>query len=426
MQHELVVRSPGLEIGIDGGVISVVGEGLDGRRVLAAPAVLPGLIDVHVHFNQPGRTDWEGAATGSLAFAAGGGTLYCDMPLNSSPCTVGPAEFEAKLAELSAVSHTDFALWGGLIPGNRDALPALAERGVIGFKAFLSDSGLAEFPRADDGTLYLGMRVAARHGLPVAVHAENDEICRTLAREASGRGVGDYLASRPVIAEVEAIHRAALLAGEAGAKLHIVHVSSGRGVVEALEMRARGVDLTIETCPHYLFFTETDMERLGAVAKCAPPLRPAAERDALLARVREGMVDIIGSDHSPAPPEMKSGDDFFAIWGGISGGQSTLGVLLQLGFGLDAVARMTGANPAERFRLPRKGRIAPGYDADLVLLDPAVSAPVTPASLLYRHRQSPYVSAELKGAIQHTLLRGEPVTGPPRGRFVRPEATHAA
>jgi allantoinase len=234
--------------------------------------VLPGIIDAHLHFNEPGRTQWEGSATGSRALAAGGGTLFFDMPLNSTPCTIGAPEFDRKRAALEASSVTDFALWGGLVPGRVAEMAEMGARGVVGFKAFMSDSGLPEFPRADDVTLVEGMREAARLGLPVAVHAESDELTRGLAQKMTGRGVRDFLASRPVVAELEAIQRALLFAGETHAMLHIVHVSSGRGVALAVEARARGVDVSIETCPHYLCFTEEDLERLGAVAKCAPPL----------------------------------------------------------------------------------------------------------------------------------------------------------
>ncbi len=230
-------------------------------------------------------------------------------------------------------SITDFALWGGLVPGNVPEMADLADRGVVGFKAFLCDSGLPEFPRADDMTLFEGLREAARLGLPVAVHAESQEITQGFARKIAERdraSVRAFLASRPVIAELEAIQRATLLAREAGAKLHIVHVSSGRGVALAAEARAQGADVSIETCPHYLFFTEDDVERLGAVAKCAPPLRSSADQDALWTQLLAGIVDIVASDHSPAPPDMKSGD-FGRAWGGIAGVQSTLPVLLDRG-----------------------------------------------------------------------------------------------
>lgn len=398
--------------------------------------VLPGVIDIHVHFNEPGRTEWEGAASGSRALAAGGGTLFFDMPLNSSPCTVGPAEFDQKRAALERSSVTDFALWGGIVPGNRDALAGLAERGVIGFKAFMTDSGLPEFPRSDDLTLYEGMREAARLGLPVAVHAESDELIQSLTSRLAAAGltsVRDYLSSRPVLAEVAAIRRAALLAAETGAKLHIVHVSSGRGVAAAFEARARGVDIAIETCPHYLFFSEEDLEGIGAIAKCAPPLRNAQERDRLWAALLRGVVNVVASDHSPAPPEMKRDANFFRIWGGIAGGQATLAVLLtaghhERGLTLTRIADLTAAWPARRFHLAHKGGIVVGNDADLTLVDLTAPYTLEEGSLFQRHRMSPYIGKSFRGVIRQTLLRGQTIfvdgkiVAAGTGRFVRPEA----
>jgi len=425
------------DIAVQDGRISAIGPELAGAVTeldARGLTVLPGLIDIHVHFNEPGRTEWEGAATGSRALAAGGGTLFFDMPLNSSPCTVGPAEFDQKRAALEKSSITDFALWGGIVPDNRESLAALAERGVIGFKAFMTDSGLPEFPRSDDLTLYEGMREAARFGLPVAVHAESDELIKSLTarRTAAGRnGIRDFLESRPVMAEVAAIQRAALLAAEAGAKLHIVHVSSGRGVAAAFEARARGVDIAIETCPHYLFFTEEDVERIGAAAKCAPPLRNAQERDRLWGALLRGVVNVVASDHSPAPPEMKRDPDFFRIWGGIAGGQSTLAVLLsqghhQRGLPLTRVADLTAAWPARRFRLPHKGGIAVGNHADLVLVDLDARYTLQEGDLFQRHRMSPYIGKNFRSAVRQTLLRGQPIFADGKivaanaGKFVRP------
>jgi allantoinase len=441
--HDLVIRGGTIaggapnDIAIDEGVFTAIGPQLPAAREeidAAGLTIFPGLIDAHLHFNEPGRTAWEGGATGSRALAAGGGTLYFDMPLNSTPCTVSVSAFEEKRASLSHCSITDFALWGGLVPGNHAELTPLAEAGVVGFKAFLCNSGLPEFPRADDLTLYEGMQIAARYSLPVAIHAESEEITAGLTsriRASGGRGVRDYLASRPVIAEVEAIQRAALLARETGAWLHIVHVSSGRGVAAALEARALGTHLTIETCPHYLFFTEDDLERIGAAAKCSPPLRPAIERDALWQHVLGGDIDWIASDHSPSSPDLKSDADFFRIWGGIGGVQSTLSVLLEAGhhargLNLQDIVRMIAQTPAEYFRLAGKGRIAPGFDADLALIDLGASFVLEPEALHQRHPLTPYIGSQFHGRVTRTLLRGQTIfregriTAAANGKWVRP------
>jgi allantoinase len=430
--NDLVIRNGERDIAIQDGIIAAIGPNLPGAREeidATGLTILSGLIDVHVHFNEPGRTTWEGAASGSRAFAAGGGTLFFDMPLNSTPCTVSVAAFEEKCAALAHSSITDFALWGGMIPGNRDQLEPLAKAGVVGFKAFLCNSGLPEFPRADDLTLFEGMQTAAGCGLPVAVHAESEEITAGLTdrmQTAGGRDIRSFLASRPVIAEVEAIERAALIARETGARLHIVHISSGRGVAAALEARARGTDISIETCPHYLFFTEEDMERIGAVAKCAPPLRPAPDRDELWRRLLAGDVDIVASDHSPSSPDLKQDADFFRVWGGIAGVQSTLAVLLERGLALADIVRLTASTPATRFRIAGKGKIEAGLDADLVLVDLSASFTLAPEHLHQRHPLSPYTGARFRGQVRRTILRGNTIfhdgriTATQPGKWVRP------
>ncbi len=423
------------DLAIEDGAIVEIAPGLTGAREeidARGLFVLPGLIDVHLHFNEPGRTEWEGAATGSRALAAGGGTLFFDMPLNSIPCTVTAREFDRKRAALAASSITDFALWGGLVPGSVPDMAELAERGVVGYKAFMCDSGLPEFPRADDATLLDGMREAARLGLPVAVHAESEELTRAGVARAAGRGARDFLASRPVLAELEAIQRALLFARDTAARLHIVHVSSGRGVAMAAEARATGVDVSIETCPHYLFFTEDDVERLGPVAKCAPPLRAAVERDALWGELLRGRVDVVASDHSPTEPALKSGD-VLSAWGGIAGVQSTLAVLLDRGhhgrgLPLERIAALVAETPARRFGIPRKGSVSSGHDADLVLIDPSQSFTLDASRLQQRHKISPYLGESFRGAVRRTIRRGETIfadgqiTARTRGKLVRPHA----
>ena len=426
-------RDPGEDIGIEDGRIAALGPELPaGKQEIDARGltILPGLIDVHLHFNEPGRTDWEGAETGSRALAAGGGTLFFDMPLNSLPCTVGGLEFDMKRRSLQGSSITDFALWGGIVPDNLPALAELAERGVIGFKAFLCDSGLAEFPRADDLTLFEAMREAARLDLPVAVHAENDEITRALSHRMAEQHRFDipaFLASRPVIAETEAIHRAGHLARETGCRLHVVHISSGSGVAAALEARAAGADISIETCPHYLMFTEEDLARIGAVAKCAPPLRSEDERAALWQAVVDGSVEIVASDHSPCPPAMKERASFFEIWGGIAGVQWTRAVLIEKGLDAARIAQLTSANPARRFRIARKGAIEIGNDADLALVDFTATEHVSEKTMQHRHPIGPYSGMQLRGVVRQTICRGEviwrdgKIVAAAKGAFVSPE-----
>ncbi|MEQ1756974.1 MAG: allantoinase AllB [Vicinamibacterales bacterium] len=431
-----IVTAAGLiegDVLIENGRIAAIAPGLTGagREVDARGLlVMPGIIDVHLHFNEPGRTEWEGAATGSRALAAGGGTLFFDMPLNSTPCTVTVDAFDRKREALEASSITDFGIWGGLIPGSVSEMEGLAERGCVGFKAFMCDSGLAEFPRADDVTLLDGMREAARLGVPVAVHAESHDLTRGLGARMAGTEVHAFLASRPVIAELDAIHRALLLAEETGAMLHIVHVSSGRGVALAADARRRGVNVSIETCPHYLYFTEEDVIRLGAVAKCAPPVRSGADREALWLSLLMGHIDIVASDHSPAEPAMKAGD-FAAAWGGIAGVQSTLAVLAEQGHharGLtwSRIAELLAAGGARRFRIAGKGAIEVGFDADMTLVDPNGTFTLQAGDLLQRHKMSPYIGRTFRGAVRRTIRRGETIfadgaiTAVTPGRLVRP------
>ena len=363
--------------------------------------ILPGVIDSHVHFNEPGRTDWEGLATGSRAAAAGGVTTFFDMPLNSDPPTVTVEAFRQKAALAAQKSVVDFALWGGLIAGHLDDIEPLFHAGAIGFKAFMSGSGIAEFPSADLKTLRAGMQRAAPLGALVAVHAEFDDL-----NSNTGTSIRDYLASRPIASEVAAIRAACEIAGETSGALHIVHVSSAAGVAAVAEARAAGVNVTCETCPHYLFLDESDVERLGAVAKCAPPIRNRAERDALLACLRSGQIDTVGSDHSPAPPSMKQDANFFNVWGGISGIQHLLPILFELNLTPLEISRLTSINVANRFALRSKGGLEIGHDADFTLIRSQPET-VTAESLFYRHQQSPYIGETFHASASQTWLRGE-------------------
>lgn len=429
------------DIAVANGTIVGVGSNLGSAREVVEAAglhAISGILDSHVHFNEPGRADWEGIETGSNSLAAGGGAAFFDMPLNSLPPVTTAASFALKRAAAERQSRTDFAIWGGLIPGNVDDLEAMRDAGAIGFKSFMCGSGVEEFPFADAATLRLGMKKAAQLGMLVAVHAEDDTLARhrTAEQHARGSDVRTWLKSRPVELELAAIRTASDIAGETGCALHIVHVSSPEGVALAREARAKGVDVTVETCPHYLLLEDEDVVRLGAPAKCFPPLRARSLRLGLWDALESGLIDTVGSDHSPAPPGMKRSDDFFEIWGGISGCQHGFGLLLS-----EAIARrpaaaalsqfsgLLSANVARRFRIARKkGRIAVGHDADITLLNLADPHVLSNKELLYRHVQGPYDGRPSTVSVVRTIVRGMSVfsegriaPGAPSGHLIRPD-----
>jgi allantoinase len=416
---------------ITGGVVSALVEGnpaIDAEEVVDAAGLLllPGLVDVHVHFSEPGRGHWEGFETGSRAAAAGGVTTFVEMPLNAHPPTINGEALALKQAA-AGVSHVDYGLWGGLVDDNLADLADLHRHGVLGFKAFMVTA--TDFARADRRILLEGMKQIAALGSVLAVHAEDETI--TAQRTAELRGVGrrDRAAwgeARPISAELAAIAEAIELAADTGARLHVVHVSSAAGIDLISAAKASGVAVTAETCPHYLLFDDSDLERLGPVAKCAPPLRSPAEKERLWDRVLAGEVDVIGSDHSPCLLEEKTaGDvDIFDAWGGISGLQSTLPALLTEGVGkrglaLGELVRMTARGPARLLGIDdRKGRLEPWMDADMVLVDTGARFTLGPGELFYRNRHSAYLGMHFVGRVVRTISRG--LTVFEAGRIIGP------
>ena len=333
------------------------------------------------------------------------------MPLNSSPPVTDRDTFELKKATALEKSHLDFALWGGLVPESLPHLAAMADAGAIGFKAFMCHSGLDEYPAALTDTLREGMKIAADLNLPVAVHAEIPH-----GPPPTGTTMQHWLDSRPTSFETNAISLALELAADTGCALHIVHVTCPEGIALVTAAKKEGLNVTVETCPHYLLLDHTAANRIGPLAKCAPPLRPAETVAALWDCLRNNEIDTIGSDHSPSSPDLKTGNNIFEMWGGIAGIQHGFPLLLDQSFDL---LPQTSRNVADRFRLPNKGHLAPGFDADFTLLQKSDATPIDDPQLT-RHPHSPYTGLPLTHRVTATYLRGQPVTSQTRPRFLRP------
>jgi allantoinase len=382
----------GLDIAIRDGRITRVERDLEEQAEeidATGLHVFPGGIDSHVHFNEPGRTEWEDIAHGSAALAAGGYTAFIDMPLNNLPVTTTVESFDLKVAAMERSARVDYGLWGGLVPGNLDQLEPLVRRGAMGFKAFMCPSGIDEFPAADERTLREGMKRIADLDSILLVHAEDP----ALLREPKGPAARDFVESRPEEAEVSAIANAIDLAEQAGCRLHIVHVSTIQGA--ELIIRSNH-DVSGETCPHYMLYVDDDMTRLGGNAKCAPPFR------------KESMPAfwMVVSDHSPSTLDLKQDEDFRRIWGGISGCQSTRQLLLARDHDPPLVSALTSTNVARRFRIEGKGDIAPGFDADLWLVDLDHEGVLRREDLLYRNQFSVHEGQKIRGRTIKTLVRG--------------------
>ena len=402
----------------DGKIVQIATEILaDGIPTveLDGKVVLPGAIDAHVHFNEPGNVEWEGIETGSRMLAAGGATLYFDMPLNSNPPTIDVPSLELKEQLSIEKSVIDYRFWGGLVPENIQELESLAERGVIGFKAFISNSGFEPFKSVDNLALLNGMKEISRLGKILALHAESDEMTGLLASRKIADGQlepKDYCESRPIIAEVEAVQRSLAYAEITGCALHFVHISSPEAVRIIDDAKTRGLNVTLETCAHYLLFNDEAFEEHGVFAKCAPPLRAPSVQKEMIELVAEGKIDFITSDHSPCSPELKdlSKRNFFEAWGGINGGQFTLLAALEVvkekGLPLTEVAKLTAEAPASRFGIEGKGRIEVGYDADFAIVE-KVPFLVTKDKIFAKHKDSVYENHEFPYKIVATYCKGK-------------------
>ncbi|MGH9166535.1 MAG: allantoinase AllB [Acidimicrobiia bacterium] len=408
------------------GVIEeLAGEPPEGALDLGDLVVMPGLIDTHVHVNEPGRTEWEGFETATRAAAAGGVTTLLDMPLNSLPPTTSREALLAKRAAAEGKCRVNVGFWGGAIPDNLDQLEGLVRAGAFGFKCFLLPSGVDEFPHLGEEDLRRIMPILAGLEVPFLVHAELpgpiDEADRPV--DADPRNYLTYLASRPKEAENRAVDLLIELCRELGTRVHVVHLSSAEALRSLAEARQEGLPITVETCPHYLFFSAEDVPEGATEFKCAPPIRERDNRDGLWASLARGTIDQIVSDHSPCPPDLKllPAGDFLSAWGGISSLQLGLPAVWtsarHRGHSLQEVVEWMSAAPARLSGLEgRKGRIAEGYDADLVAWDPEASFLVEPDRLHHRHPLTPYAGRILQGVVEKTFLRGAIIYD--EGRFV--------
>jgi allantoinase len=372
--------------------------------------VSPGLVDTHVHVNEPGRTEWEGFDTATTAAAAGGVTTIVDMPLNSIPATTTAQALDVKRRAASNRCHVDVAFWGGVVPDNERETAPLVDAGVRGFKCFLVPSGVDEFEYVDADVLRRVMPLLAERRVPLLVHAELPQ--HLIGHVGSAAVYRDYEATRPSIAEASAIDLMASLARETGAHVHIVHVSSALGAERIDAARTAGVSISGETCPHYLAIADGEIPDGATEFKCAPPIRTADDRESLWRALESGVLTMIVTDHSPAPPSLKCPGDFVRAWGGIASLELSLPVVWTKakarGVSLDDLASWMSAAPAALAGLgERKGRLVAGADGDLVIWDPDAEFTVEAAALRQRHKITPYAGRRLRGVVHATFLRGQ-------------------
>ncbi|MEV7648263.1 allantoinase AllB [Arthrobacter sp. NPDC089319] len=421
-----------LEIGVRAGTIAAIaplGAGLRAASTFelgADEVLIPGLVDTHVHVNEPGRTEWEGFASATRAAAAGGVTTILDMPLNSIPPTVNVTALEEKRAAAVEQAFVDVGFWGGAVPGNSTDLRPLHDAGVFGFKCFLIHSGVDEFPPLGPAELEKDVAELAAFDSLMLVHAE-DAATIDRAPHPAGTSYASFLASRPGSAETAAIAEVVDRARSTGARVHIVHLSSADALAEIAEAKAAGIRLTVETCPHYLTLTAEDIPDRATAFKCCPPIRGGANRDLLWAGLADGTIDCVVSDHSPSPLGLKDPEhgDFGTAWGGVASLQLGLPLVWtearQRGVALERVVDWMSARPAAIAGLGRKGRIELGADADFAVFADAETFVVDAAALKHKNPVSPYDGKTLTGVIRSTFLHGAPVTDHvvPRGQLLR-------
>jgi allantoinase len=382
-------------------------------------AILPSLVDTHIHINQPGRTEWEGFRTATRAAAAGGYTTLVDMPLNCLPETTTVAALEAKRQAAQGECFVDWAAWGGAVADNRQHILPLAQAGVLGFKCFLIYPGCDGFTMIDQQQLEAALPSIAKTGLPLLVHAELAgpiDLAAQSLHNADWRRYATYLASRPDEAELEAIRLMIRLCRQYRFRLHIVHLSTALALADLQAARAEGLPLTVETCPHYLHFAAEEIPDEATLLKCAPPIRSKANQNALWQALQDGTIDMIVTDHSPCPPEMKRLDEgrFDQAWGGIASLSISLSAMhtdcQQRGLTLDHIARWMSSAPAALAGIANQaGSLAPGREANFILFDPEASRTITTQDLHHRHPISPYLGETLRGIVKATYLRGVPV-----------------
>jgi allantoinase len=398
-------------------------------------ALLPGLVDSHVHINEPGRTEWEGFRTATRAAAAGGYTLLVDMPLNCLPATTTVAALEAKRAAASGQCHVDWMAWGGVVSDNQQHIESLAAAGVPGFKCFLIHPGIDGFTMVNENELRAALPHVARTGLPLLVHAELPGPVEDATAQLAGADwsrYSTYLQSRPDEAEISAIQLMLSLCREYHFRLHIVHLATSQALGMLRAAKSEGLPVSVETCPHYLHFSSDKIPDGQTLFKCAPPIRNLENREKLWSGLRDGVIDLVATDHSPCPPEMKRLRErsFRSAWGGIASLSLALPVMWTeasaRGFALPDIARWMAEGPARLAGgASRKGRIAKGYDADFVVFEPEAEFIAAEHHLHYRHRVSPYLGEKFRGVVEATYLRGSCIfangqfSGEPSGRELR-------